>query len=107
LATRPGSSLQGDPGKLRVEKGDQLFVTETPGIELPPYRPDFGLAKNHAFVDGNKLTALVVCLSFLRQNGFAINASQEARYLTFYGLAAGDVSEEKLAEWLQQCSEPV
>ncbi len=28
--------------KLRVEKGDQLFVTETPdGIELSPYRPDF------------------------------------------------------------------
>jgi putative addiction module antidote len=28
--------------KLHVEKGDQLFVTETPdGIELTPYRPDF------------------------------------------------------------------
>jgi putative addiction module antidote len=28
--------------KLRVEKGDQLFITETPnGIELSPYRPDF------------------------------------------------------------------
>ena len=27
---------------LRVEKGDQLFLTETPnGIELSPYRPDF------------------------------------------------------------------
>jgi putative addiction module antidote len=28
--------------KLRVEKGDQLYVTETPsGIELSEYRPDF------------------------------------------------------------------
>jgi putative addiction module antidote len=28
--------------KLRVEKGDQLYVTETPsGIELSAYRPDF------------------------------------------------------------------
>jgi putative addiction module antidote len=28
--------------KLRVEKGDQLYVTETPsGIELTAYRPDF------------------------------------------------------------------
>jgi putative addiction module antidote len=28
--------------KLRVEKGDQLFITETPsGIELSAYRPDF------------------------------------------------------------------
>jgi putative addiction module antidote len=28
--------------KLRVEKGDTLYVSETPnGIELTPYRPDF------------------------------------------------------------------
>ena len=28
--------------KLRVEKGETLYVTETPGgIELSPYRPDF------------------------------------------------------------------
>jgi putative addiction module antidote len=28
--------------KLRVEKGDQLYVTETPsGIELSAYQPDF------------------------------------------------------------------
>jgi putative addiction module antidote len=28
--------------KLRVEKGDQLYVTETPsGVELTAYRPDF------------------------------------------------------------------
>ncbi len=28
--------------KLRVEKGDQLHITETPsGIELSAYRPDF------------------------------------------------------------------
>ena len=29
-------------GKLRVSKGDTLYVLETPdGIELTPYRPDF------------------------------------------------------------------
>jgi putative addiction module antidote len=28
--------------KLRVAKGDTLYVTETPnGIELTPYQPDF------------------------------------------------------------------
>ncbi|WP_213805621.1 AbrB/MazE/SpoVT family DNA-binding domain-containing protein [Granulicella sp. dw_53] len=28
--------------KLRVQKGDQLYATETPnGIELTPYRADF------------------------------------------------------------------
>jgi putative addiction module antidote len=29
-------------GKLRVTKGDTLYVLETPdGVELTPYRPDF------------------------------------------------------------------
>lgn len=28
--------------KLRVKKGDKLYVVETPnGIEITPYRPDF------------------------------------------------------------------
>jgi death-on-curing protein len=67
----------------------------------------FGLAKNHAFVDGNKRTAFVVCLSFLKQNGIVINASPEMRYLTFYALAAGDLSEAELAEWLQQNSRSI
>jgi death on curing protein len=62
----------------------------------------FGLAKNHAFVDGNKRTAFVVCLSFLRQNGMVLTASPEARYLTFYSLAAGDLSEAELVSWLEQ-----
>ena len=29
-------------GKLRVEKGDKLYITETAtGIQLTPYEPDF------------------------------------------------------------------
>jgi death-on-curing protein len=64
----------------------------------------YGLAKNHAFVDGNKRTAFVVCLSFLKQNGISLTASQEMRYLTFYALAAGDLTEAELAEWLRQNS---
>lgn len=67
----------------------------------------FGLAKNHAFVDGKKRTAFVVCLSFLKQNGIVINASQEMRYLTFYALAAGELTEAELAEWLQQNSQSI
>ena len=66
----------------------------------------FGLAKNHAFIDGNERTAFVVCLSFLKQNGIVINASPEMRYLTFYALAAGDLTEAELGEWLHQNSQP-
>ena len=35
--------------RLRVEKGDTLFVLETPnGVELVPYDPDFAKQMEHA-----------------------------------------------------------
>ena len=44
---------------------------------------------------------LVVCLSFLAQNGLELEAPQEEVYLMFYGLASGEVSEAELAGWLR------
>src|SRR3972149_5005087 len=34
----------------------------------------FGIARNHAFVDGNNRTAYVVCRTFLKLNGHDIDA---------------------------------
>jgi death on curing protein len=59
----------------------------------------FGIARNHAFVDGNKRTALVVSWAFLRLNGVKVVASSEARYFTFLHLADGSLGEEELAAW--------
>jgi death-on-curing protein len=60
----------------------------------------FGIARNHAFVDGNKRTAMVVSLGFLDLNGWDIVAPKEDLYLTFLHLADGSLSEEDLAAWL-------
>jgi len=60
----------------------------------------FGIARNHAFVDGNKRTALVVCEGFLRLNGQRVVAPPEEKYLTFLHLADGSLSEEDLTAWL-------
>ena len=59
----------------------------------------FGLARNHAFIDGNKRTALVVSEGFLRLNGVKIVSTPEEKYLTFFHLADGSLSEEDLAAW--------
>ena len=59
----------------------------------------FGIAANHPFVDGNKRTALIASITFLKHNGLQVTADKAERYLTFYGLAAGTVSEEELAAW--------
>ncbi len=60
-----------------------------------------GIAKNHAFIDGNKRTALVVSLTFLFINGYKLTSTQEENYLAFYDLAAGNLTEEQLADWLE------
>lgn len=62
----------------------------------------FGIAKNHAFVDGNKRTAFMSCYLFLMKNGFAINATEEERFIAILSLANGSISEEEFTKWLEQ-----
>ena len=66
----------------------------------------FGLARNHPFIDGNKRTAYVVAEIFLRLNGFTSRASDADAVLTFVALAAGDLSEDALADWYRGCIAP-
>ena len=62
----------------------------------------YGIARNHPFVDGNKRTAFVVCRTFLLLNGKDLDATREEKYLTFFDLARGAISEDELAEWIGQ-----
>ena len=61
-----------------------------------------GIAKNHAFVDGNKRTAFMSCYLFLLKNGFAINASEQERFTSILSLAEGVYSEEDFTNWLDR-----
>ena len=60
----------------------------------------FGIARNHAFVDGNKRTALASMIVFLGLNGRDIDATQEAATAIILSLAAGEITEEALAGWI-------
>lgn len=73
-------------------------------IEIPQLAAAyaFGITKNHPFLDGNKRTAYVVMRTFLLINGYDIEATQEEKYLTFIALAEGELSEEKLFEWVKE-----
>jgi death-on-curing protein len=66
-----------------------------------------GIAQNHPFTDGNKRTALVVCLTFLKLNGVAMSADPGTRYVMFDGLASGSISEKAFAKWLHDFTERV
>ena len=62
----------------------------------------YGIARDHPFVDGNKRTAAVVSETFLALNGFTLTASDAEVVVAFLALAAGDLSEEELADWFRQ-----
>lgn len=62
----------------------------------------FGLARNHAFVDGNKRTAYVACRTFIELNDATLSADAKDKYLTFLALGEGHISEAELANWLCQ-----
>lgn len=64
----------------------------------------YGIIKNHPFFDGNKRTGYVLCLMFLELNGYTITAGKEDKYITFYKVAAGDMSEKDLIDWLKNNS---
>jgi death-on-curing protein len=61
----------------------------------------YGLVRNHCFVDGNKRIALIAALTFLDLHGWRLEASREDRIRTFLRLAAGEISEAELSEWLR------
>jgi death on curing protein len=61
----------------------------------------FGLAKNHAFVDGNKRIAFMAMMTFLHRNGVAFGPEPAHATQIIMSLAAGEVSEESLARWIR------
>jgi death-on-curing protein len=60
----------------------------------------FGIARNHAFVDGNKRTAFVSMATFLGLNDIGLQASEEEAVVIILALAAGEIEEEELARWI-------
>ena len=61
-----------------------------------------GLAKNHAFVDGNKRAALLAAGLFLHLNGYRLSVSQADATLTMLAVAAGEMDEAGFAAWLRR-----
>lgn len=60
-----------------------------------------GLAKNHAFVDGNKRVAFLAVGLFLALNGWRLVTTQAEATLTMLAVAAGTRDEAAFAQWLR------
>jgi len=64
----------------------------------------FGIAKAHAFVDGNKRTAFVSGATFLRLNGWHFQTEPAEGVEFMEGLASDAISEENFGVWLKHGS---
>jgi death on curing protein len=104
IAEHGGSEGIRDVGLLESALGKpQNIYNYNPDCTIFELAASYGfcIAKNHPFVDGNKRTVLVTCLSFLRRNGYEILAEPAETYKIFYQLAAGEVEERALSKWLE------
>jgi death on curing protein len=86
------SALERPANKWQYEQADLATLAAT----YP-----FGLAKNHAFVDGNKRVAFLAMVVFLRKNGVRFAPEQAQSTKIILALAAGEVSEESLTRWIR------
>jgi len=59
-----------------------------------------GIAKAHAFVDGNKRIAFAVMVSFLKAHGRGLDTSEAAATAVMLDVASGAMKEEGLKGWL-------
>ena len=60
----------------------------------------FHLAKNHPFADGNKRTALVAALAFLKQNQIEVQFEEDELFNCMIALTEGRISKSVFAEML-------
>lgn len=61
----------------------------------------YGLAKNHAFVDGNKRIAFVATNVFSLLNGFELEAPEPETVNIMLGVADGSLTREEFAAWIR------
>lgn len=86
-----------------LARPQQLFAYGDPSPDLADLAAAlaFGLARNHAFVDGNKRTAAVCCETFVEMNGATLEADDPDLFVQYLALAEGKLPEKDFAVWLR------
>ena len=91
--------------RMKIARGDKLHVVERPSKATDfadlAAAYGFGLAKDHAFVDGNKRVAFLAIGLFLAINGKRLRADQADAIRTILNLAASSLDEAGLASWIR------
>jgi death-on-curing protein len=67
----------------------------------------YGLAMNHAFIDGNKRIAIVAAGVFLLDNGITLEVDNVVLFQFVLSVAAGEIDEDGASRFLRDFSVPV
>ena len=108
LAEHGGASGLRDAGLLDSALARPLnpALYEQPDVARLAASYGVGLAKNHAFFDGNKRAAFLAVGLFLAANGYRLKASQADAILTVLDVAAGVMNEAAFAQWIRDHIQP-
>lgn len=108
LAEHGGASGIRDEGLLdsALNRPVNLALYEEPDIASLAASYGIGLAKNHAFLDGNKRAAFLAVGLFLAVNGYRLHATQADATLTMLDVAAGQLPEADFAQWIRSHLKP-
>ncbi len=103
LAEHGGAAGLRDAGLLdsALARAQNLVADSAPDFADLAAAYGFGLAKNHAFVDGNKRAAFLATGLFLALNGYRLATTQADATLTVLALAAGEIDEAAFANWIR------
>ena len=77
--------------------GQELFPTDVEKIA----RLGYGLAANHAFLDGNKRIGALMTQLLLKWNGYSLHLQPGELADMFIAIAAGEAQEQELLEWIR------
>lgn len=104
IATHGGAPGLRDSGTLdaAIDRPKNLLAYGDPDLFDLAAAYAFGLAKAHAFVDGNKRTAYITTRTFLLLNGISFKPAQTDIVLMMNGLATDEVSIEVFTDWLRR-----
>lgn len=83
---------------LQTFGGTDLF----PDVVEKIARLGYGLARNHAFIDGNKRIGALMVQLLLKWNGYKLVLKAGELADMFISIADGTSSEEDLLYWIQQ-----
>ena len=59
------------------------------------------IARNHPLPDGNKRWAWICLVTFCDLNGYELFVAKEEAVRTVIGIAAGEMSEDELRQWIR------